>query len=39
MDKKYNSPAIDIIVVETAGILAASMVNEKLEWESDDFVM
>jgi len=39
MDNRYESPAIDMIAVQIEGLLAASMVNEKLEWESDGFVM
>ena len=39
MDKRYDTPAIDIVSMEAEGLLAASVVNEKVEWESDDFVM
>ena len=39
MDNRYESPAIDIIAVWTEGLLASSVENEKVEWESDGFVM
>ena len=39
MNNQYDAPAIDIMAVETEGMLAASVTNEKLEWESDEFVM
>ena len=39
MDNRYDSPAIDVMAMETEGLLAASVTNEKLEWESDEFVM
>lgn len=39
MENKYESPAIDMMAMETEGLLAASVTNEMLEWESDYFVM
>ena len=39
MDNRYDTPAVYIMAMETEGLLAASVTNEKLEWESDDFVM
>ena len=39
MDKRYESPAIDILAMEAEGLLATSVMNENVEWESDDFVM
>ena len=39
MDNRYDSPAIDIMAMEAEGLLAASVINERLEWESDEFVM
>ena len=37
MDKSYESPAIEMMAFEVEGILAASVTNEDLEWESDVF--
>ena len=39
MKNLYDAPAIDIMAMEVEGMLAASVTNEKLEWESDEFVM
>lgn len=38
-ETKYESPVIDMMSIEVEGLLAASVTNEKLEWESDNFVM
>ena len=40
MDKKYDSPAMEVVAMVTEGVvLAASVVNEKLDWDSGEFVM
>lgn len=39
MENLYDSPAIEIMSMETEGVLAASLTNEQLDWESDDFLM
>ncbi len=39
MEKLYDSPVIDIMTMEVEGMLAASVTNENLEWESDEFVI
>ena len=38
-NKLYNSPAVYIMTMVSEGLLAASVTIEKLEWESEDFVM
>mgnify|MGYP006874665263 CR=1 FL=1 len=37
MDKSYESPVIEMMAMEAEGVLAASVTNEDLEWESDVF--
>ena len=39
MEFKYESPIVNVITMESEGLLAASVTNECLEWESEDFVM
>ena len=39
MDNRYDAPAIYIMVMEAEGLLASSVTNEQVEWESDDFIM
>lgn len=39
MDNRYDTPAVYVMAIEAEGLLASSVTNEKLEWESDDFIM
>ena len=39
MDNRYDTPAVYVMDMEAEGLLASSVTNEKLEWESDLFEM